>query len=83
MAPTIYFSRMSMSHSPRPPHLERSGSVTLEVLQRCLQDTLPSISAQTACAAKHVEAFGLQLLVQSMPMFSFGRGSVSVDVAKR
>lgn len=42
-----------------------------------------SVSAQTMFAAKYVKAFGLQFLVQSMPMFSLGRGSVSVDMVKR
>lgn len=41
------------------------------------------VSAQTVFAKKYVKAFGLRFLFQSMPMFSFARGSVSVDVLKR
>lgn len=41
------------------------------------------VFAQTVFAKKYVKAFGLWFLVQNMPMFSFARGSVSVDVLKR
>lgn len=71
----------SISHSTRPPYFPGSSSVTFKASQGCILDTFP-VSAQTAFVAKYVKALRLQFLVQSMPMFSFGRGSVSGHVVE-
>lgn len=67
--------RASPPPSVWPCHFESFARVSLRHTS--------SVSAQTVFAAKYVKAFGLQFLVQSMPMFSLGRGSVSVGMVKR
>lgn len=71
-----YFSQHLASPPPRvwPCHFESFAGVSLRHTS--------SVSAQTVFAVKYVKAFGLQFLVQSMPMFSLGRGSVSVDMVE-
>lgn len=72
-----YFPQPQVSPPPRvrPCHFESFARVSLRHTS--------CVSAPTVFAAKYVKAFGLQFLVQSMPMFSLGRESVSVDVVKR
>lgn len=71
-----YFSQHLASPPPRvwPCHFESFAGVSLRHTS--------SVSAQTVFAVKYVKAFGLQFLVQSMPVFSLGRGSVSVDMVE-
>lgn len=73
---------------PTAPRLPTSQGQTLSTLSlesfaRVSLRHTSCISAQTVFAANYVKAFGLQFLVQSMPMFSLGRESVSVDAVKR
>lgn len=72
-----YFPQPQLSPPPRvrPCHFESVARVSLRHTS--------CVSAQTVFAAKSGKAFGLQCLVQSMPMFSLGRERVSVDAVKR
>ena len=58
----------------RPCHLESFARVSLRYTSWCFCSVL---------AAKYAEAFGLRILVQRVPMFSFGMASVAIDVVKR